>query len=90
MNLWEKFKKKWSYFSEEFKEKAIDSLLQELEEMENGFALLIWASLTGFPAPSSLLGLRLLPYLEREISIMLTKSIYLDDKLAMWTEMIDL
>ncbi|MDL1956265.1 MAG: hypothetical protein LWW95_04325 [Candidatus Desulfofervidus auxilii] len=90
MKLWKTFKKKCSYFADGFKDKSIEKILQELEEMENGFALLICGSLIGLPAPPSLLTLRLLPYLEREIKIMLSKSIYLDDKLAMWAEMIEL
>ncbi len=79
-----------SQFGQGFKEASIDQIQRELEEMENAFALLICGSLSGMPAPPAFLSLCLLPYMERELKIMFSKTIFLDDKLAVWSDLVEL
>ncbi|RKX63210.1 MAG: hypothetical protein DRP41_06510 [Thermodesulfobacteriota bacterium] len=90
LKVWQTLKYILGHFIDGFKEQSVDMLEKELYEMENAFALVLCGSLIGLPAPPPLLGLSLLPYLERELNIMFAKSANLDDKLAPWTDMIDL
>jgi hypothetical protein len=88
--FWHWLKESFSQFTQGFKEVSIERIERELGEMENAFALLLCASLSGLPAPPPFLGLSLLPYLEREIHLMFEKSILLDDKLAQWADLVEL
>lgn len=90
IKLWQGLKQHLLGFAAGFKEQSINTLERELQEMENAFALIICGSLIGLPAPPSLLGLKLLPYMEREMTIMFAKSWFLDDQLAGWAELVDL
>lgn len=77
-------------FSQGFRERAVDTIEKELSEMESSFALLLYSSLVGLPSPPPLVGLSLLPYMERELSIMLAKSRHLDDAWAVWADLADI
>ncbi len=79
-----------SLFAQGFKETSIEHIERELSEMEHGFCLIILSSLTGICSPPPFIGLSLLPYLEPEIETMLKKSKNLDDKLAQWSDLVDL
>lgn len=46
----------------------------ELKEIENVFSLLIFGAFTGLPSPPSFITLELLPYMEKEITIMINSS----------------
>ncbi len=83
-------KKGLSLFAQGFKQASIEHIERELLEMENGFCLIVLSSLTGICAPPPFIGLSLLPYLGPEIEIMLKKSKNLDDKLAQWSDLVDL
>ncbi len=89
-SFWQQLKEGFSQFTQGFKEASIERIEEELGEMENAFALLFYASLSGLPAPPPFLGLSLLPYLERELHLMFEKSILLDDKLAQWADLVEL
>ncbi|MDL1970706.1 MAG: hypothetical protein LWW94_06995 [Candidatus Desulfofervidaceae bacterium] len=89
-NLWQALKQHLFDLAAGFKDHSVNALERELQEMENAFALLVCGSLTGLPTPPTLLGLKLLPYLEREMTIMFAKSRSLDDKLAQWADLVDL
>lgn len=78
------------FFSQGFRERAVDTIEKELSEMESSFALLLYSSLVGLPSPPPLVGLSLLPYMERELSIMLAKSRHLDDAWAVWADLADI
>ena len=83
-------KNAFSLFAQGFKQASVEHIERELSEMENGFCLIIMSSLTGICAPPPFIGLSLLPYLEPELEIMLKKSKNLDDKLAQWSDLVDL
>ncbi len=88
--FWKPLCLRLKWLGEGFKRQSTEVLERELEEMENGFALLTFGALVGFPILPPYMGLRLLPYLEREILVMLAKSERLDDKLAEWADLADL
>jgi len=77
-------------FSQGFRERAVDSIEKELFEMEGSFSLLIFSSLVGLPSPPPMVGLTLLPYMERELSIMLAKSQFLEDAWSVWADLADI
>ena len=53
--------------------KAVDVVEWEMAELENIFALLIFGSFVGIPATPSSITLNLLPYMEKELQIMIEK-----------------
>jgi hypothetical protein len=53
--------------------KAVDVLEWETSELENIFALLIFGSFVGLPATPSSITLNLLPYMEKELELMIEK-----------------
>ena len=75
---------------EGIKSRSIDVVEEELKEMEGAFALLLLGSLIGLPSPPSFVGLSLLPYLERELTIALSRARYTDDGAAFWFEIADI
>ncbi len=77
-------------FSRGFREQTVDIIEKELSEMEGSFALLIFSSLVGLPSPPPMVGLALLPYMERELSIMLAKSQNLEDAWSVWADLADI
>jgi len=54
----------------------------EVQELENIFALLLLGSFVGFPAPPGFLAVELLPYMEREISVLHRRAEDAGDMLA--------
>jgi len=77
-------------FSRGFRERSVDNIARELSEMEGSFALLVFSSLVGLPSPPPLVGLSLLPYMERELSLMLAKSADLEDAWSVWADLADI
>lgn len=55
---------------------------KELEEYENIFALLTMGIFSGIPSPPTGIILRILPYMQREIYVMIKRSATLDDIFA--------
>lgn len=64
------------------RERAVDMLEFELKELENIFALLILGSFVGIPSPPAPIALELLPSMERELTVMLSRSDFAQDALA--------
>ena len=53
--------------------RAVEVLEWETTELENIFAILIFGSFIGLPATPSQITLTLLPYMEKELQLMLEK-----------------
>ena len=53
--------------------KAVDALESELEEMENIFGILVLGSFIGMPSPPMQVSLDLMPFMERELILMMQK-----------------
>jgi len=64
------------------RETSVSLIEKELEETENIFALLTMGFLSGIPSPPTGLVLRLFPYMQREIYVMMKRSKNLDDVFA--------
>ena len=64
------------------REKACGIIEFELKELENIFSLLILGGFVGMPSPPVPLAVELLPYMERELTIMLSRSDMAQDPLA--------
>ncbi len=56
------------------REKASGMLEFELKELENIFSLLILGGFVGMPSPPVPIAIELLPYMERELTIMLART----------------
>ncbi len=67
---------------EGFRSSSTQALQFELKELENVFCLLILGSFSGIPSPPAFLSLNLLPHLEKEIRVMLSRSKNIDDPLG--------
>jgi len=89
-NLFKGFLDALRAFSQGFREQTVGTIEKELSEMEGSFALLIFSSLVGLPSPPPMVGLTLLPYMERELSIMLAKSRLLEDAWSVWADLADI
>jgi len=55
---------------------------KELEEYENVFAIITMGIFSGIPSPPTGIILRLLPYMQREMYVMIKRSASLDDIFA--------
>lgn len=55
---------------------------KELEEYENVFAILTMGVFSGIPSPPTGIILRILPYMQREMYVMIKRSASLDDIFA--------
>jgi hypothetical protein len=66
-------RKKKQLLTDSARSKAVDVLEWEISELENIFALLVFGSFVGFPSPPSSITLDLLPYMERDLHLMLDK-----------------
>ncbi len=64
------------------REKASSMLEFELKELENIFSLLLLGGFVGMPSPPVPIAIELLPYLERELTIMLARTDMAQDPLA--------
>lgn len=65
-----------------FRMSSTSAIQFELRELENIFCLLILASFAGIPSPPGFLSLSLLPHLERELKVMLSRSKNIDDPIG--------
>jgi len=63
----------WRVADEVGRGKAVGALESELEEMENIFSLLVLGSFVGLPAPPMRISLDLMPFMERDLILMLEK-----------------
>ncbi|MCX8095052.1 MAG: hypothetical protein N3D74_02530 [Caldisericia bacterium] len=63
---------------------------KELEELENVFALLTMGTFAGIPSPPTGIILRILPFMQKEIFVMITRSKNLDDAFAETAGMFDI
>lgn len=71
------------------REKAGGILEFELKELENIFSLLILGGFVGMPSPPVPIAIELLPYMERELTIMLARSDMAQDPIGSLMGMLD-
>lgn len=63
----------WKTADEVARGKAVETVELELEELEHVFALLVLGSFVGIPSPPMQLSLDLMPWMEKEMALMLEK-----------------
>ncbi len=71
------------------RDKATDLLEFELKELENIFSLLILSGFVGMPSPPAPIAIELLPYMERELTVMLARTDMASDPLASLVSILD-
>ena len=71
------------------REKASEILEFELKELENIFSLLILGGFVGMPSPPVPIAIELLPYMERELTIMLARSDMAHDPIGSLMSILD-
>jgi hypothetical protein len=72
------------------RDKATGMLEFELKELENIFLLLILGGFVGLPSPPSPVAVELLPYLEGELAILLSRSDFSADPLGSLMGMLEM
>ena len=72
------------------RDKATGMLEFELKELENIFLLLIVGGFVGLPSPPAPVAIELLPYLEKELGIMLSRSDFSADPLGALMGMLEM
>jgi hypothetical protein len=77
--LWEKF---WETTIQVHRDKATGMLEFELNELENLFVVLIFSSFIGLPSPPAAMAMELLPYLEDELRVMVSRADLAQDPLG--------
>ncbi len=90
MDIRERLKQAYNIIVQVQRDKATGILEFELKEMENVFVLLLLGSLVGFPSPPAAISIELLPYLEKEIKIMVSRADMAQDPLGMLLGMLEI
>ncbi|ORC38399.1 hypothetical protein [Marispirochaeta aestuarii] len=72
----------WETAVQVHRDKATGMLEFELKEMENIFVLLLFGSFVGLPSPPSAMALELMPYMEEEIKLMISRADLAQDPLG--------
>ena len=72
----------FSTFHASHQERAAALTIVEAEELENIFALLLLGSFVGFPSPPTFLAVELLPFMEKELTILNRRAKDSSDMLA--------
>ena len=71
--LFQSLKDKKQILADSVRHQAVDVVEWEVSELENIFALLVLGSFVGIPATPTAITLNLLPYMEKELQLMMEK-----------------
>ena len=63
----------WKISEEVARAKAVETIEYELEELENIFGVLVLGSFIGMPSPPMQISLDLMPFMEKELILMMEK-----------------
>jgi hypothetical protein len=92
--IWGKIKLFFKTFYKTFiqiqRDKATGFLEFELKEMENMFVIQLFGSFVGLPSPPLPIALKLMPYMEQEISLMLSRADSAQDPLGEMVSLFDI
>jgi hypothetical protein len=67
------FKDAFKIFASANRKRAVETIEHERTELENIFAIIVFGSFIGFPSPPMHITFELMPYLEKELNLMLEK-----------------
>jgi hypothetical protein len=80
----------WRTADEVAREKAVDTVSHEVSELENIFALLVLGMFVGIPSPPIQITLDLMPDMEHEFDLMLSKVATAHDPLGELFSVLDI
>jgi hypothetical protein len=72
------------------REKATSLLEFEVKELDNIFALLILGGFAGLPSPPSPIAIELLPYMEKELIMLLSRTDLAQDPIGVLASMLEI
>ncbi|WP_020612224.1 hypothetical protein [Sediminispirochaeta bajacaliforniensis] len=72
----------WRVASQVQRDKATGMLEFELKELENIFVMLLFGSFVGLPTPPTAMAFELMPYMEEEIKLMISRADLAQDPLG--------
>lgn len=72
------------------REKATALLEFEVKELDNIFALLVLGGFAGLPSPPSPIAIELLPYMEKELIMLLSRTDLAQDPIGVLAGMLDM
>lgn len=75
-------KKAWNIVAQVQRDKATGMLEFQLKEMENLFTIFLYGSFIGLPAPPAPIAIELLPYMEKELALMISRADFAKDPLG--------
>ncbi len=79
---WDFVRKFWKVVVQVNRDKATDMLEFEVKEMENIFVILLLGSFIGLPSPPAAMAMELLPFMEDEIGLMVSRADFAQDPLG--------
>jgi len=88
-NHFKRLKKNLSFFIRGYLSRGTDALEAEVKEMESAFCIILLGALVGMPSPPSFIGIKMLPFMEWEIMVMISRSGPSDDRMAEWFGILD-
>ena len=83
-------KKVWRVVDQVQRDKATGMLEFEIKELENIFVLLLYGSFVGLPSPPTAMAFELMPYMEEEIKLMISRADLAQDPLGALLGMLEI
>jgi len=80
----------WKITDEVARGKAVETIEVELEEMENVFGVLVLGSFIGMPSPPMQISLDLMPFMEKELILMMEKVDTANEPIAQLFSILDI
>lgn len=80
----------WKISDEVTRGKVVENIKSEKEELHNIFGVLVLGSFIGMPAPPMQLALELMPFMEKELILMMEKVDTANEPLAQLFSVLDL
>jgi len=80
----------WKISDEVARAKAVQTIEVELEEMEHVFGLLVLGSFVGLPSPPMQISLDLMPFMEKELMLMMEKVDTANEPIAQLFSVLDI
>lgn len=74
--------KAWNIVAQVQKDKATGMIEFQLKEMENLFTIFLYGSFIGLPSPPAAIAIELLPYMEKELALMISRADFAQDPLG--------
>jgi hypothetical protein len=80
----------WKITDEVARSKAVETIEVELEELENVFGVLVLGSFIGMPSPPMQISLDLMPFMEKELILMMEKVDTANEPIAQLFSILDI